>query len=118
MVVCALGMLLLGMAPSSGTDNPGQLSAGGCPCSPASLCDPITAPLDGRREVFGFGSGNWRGFDWSVLTTVVPTALHPADIDPQLVCHAHAHGTRVVAFAPGGTEGSGGQTSALMPLSA
>lgn len=93
-------------------------SAKPCPCSRPELCEPIATPLHSRREIFGFGSGNWEHFDWSVLTTVVPTALHPTDIDPQLICHAHAHGVRVVAFAPGGTEGAGGQAAQLMPLSA
>ena len=99
--------------------SPPLISSGSsCPCSRPELCDPITTPLTSRREIFGFGSGNWQRFDWGVLTTVVPTAMHPADIDPELVCHAHAHGARVVAFAPGGTEGAGGQASVLMPLSA
>lgn len=93
-------------------------SAKACPCSKPELCEPIATPLHSRREIFGFGSGNWEYFDWSVVTTVVPTALHPAEIDPLLICHAHEHGARVVAFAPGGTEGAGGQAAQLMPLSA
>jgi di-N-acetylchitobiase len=101
------------------TDDPGSRRTGTaapCPCSRAELCAPITTPLRSRTEIFGFGSGNWRSFDWSTLTTVVPTALDLTTIDPQLVCRAHANGARVVGFAPGGTGGSGGQSRSLMPL--
>ena len=34
------------------------------------------------------------------------------EIDLLLIADAHAHGARVVAFAPGGTEGAGGQPRA------
>ena len=96
--------------------------AAACPCSNASLCRPVATPLGSRPEVFGFGAGapsTWMAFDWDVVTTVVPTASDPTTIDPQLICHAHAHGVRVVAFAPGSTSGAGGSVgSDLMPLSA
>lgn len=71
------------------------------------------------------GNTTWMQFDWTQVTTVVPTNLNGfansrSSIDWQLICHAHAHGARVVAFAPGGTQGAGGAvpTDFQMPLSA
>jgi hypothetical protein len=48
-----------------------------------------------QKQVFGFGSGsNWKKYDWSILTTYVPTESSGGfdQIDPRLVEHAHANG--------------------------
>lgn len=68
-----------------------------CPCSNPSYCEPIS----GRRdfEVFGFAGGtggDWETFDWSTVTTVAWGS------DPQLMCHAHAHGARIISAPPAG----------------
>ena len=90
-----------------------------CVCANRSHCAPIQTPIVGaRKEIFGFGSGSWQQYDWGLVTTVIPTKTDPRAIDPQLICHAHAHGARVVAFAPGATIGAGGSTPHPMPLTA
>ena len=71
-----------------------------CPCSNATLCDPITR--SGPENVFAFhttGADNWREYDWSIITTVCVFG----DIDPELLCHAHANDARVT-FGSGGLD--------------
>ncbi|EGD72199.1 hypothetical protein PTSG_00221 [Salpingoeca rosetta] len=58
-----------------------------CPCQDASLCKPIQGQ---RPEIFGFTAQYWRQFNFSLATTIAWSD------DPDLVCHAHAHGVRVV----------------------
>eukprot|EP01064_Diplonema_japonicum_P002610 TRINITY_DN1165_c8_g1_i1.p1 TRINITY_DN1165_c8_g1~~TRINITY_DN1165_c8_g1_i1.p1 ORF type:complete len:408 (+),score=51.13 TRINITY_DN1165_c8_g1_i1:64-1224(+) len=68
-----------------------------CPCSDASLCDPITKQFN--KEVFGFtgGSGvDWEtALDWSQVTTMAWSTGSDA------MCTAHKHGARVIAGALG-----------------
>ena len=105
-VLAALAALLWLPRPSDG---------GGCPCATPELCRPITRVYE--REVFVFASPgvpgekvppsrndtNWRDLDWSVLTTVAFTG----PMEPELICHAHARGVRVLlgwdtgSFCPG-----------------
>ena len=57
-----------------------------------------------QKQVMGFGSGsNWPQYDWTVVTTYVPTESTNGfeAIDPAMVKLAHSHGARVVPFAPG-----------------
>ena len=68
----------------------------GCICDDKSLCAPLLSNGD-RPEFFGFSllEQNWRHYNFSTLTTVA------WNTDPQLVCLAHAHKTRVVINAAG-----------------
>jgi len=64
-----------------------------CACADPSHCAPIQEQR--ATEVFGFGGdGNWSSFGWDVMTTIAWAT------DPELICHAHANGVRVVAAAP------------------
>ena len=42
--------------------------------------------------VFDVGHKTWKYYDWSQITTVVLFSNY----DPELMCHAHAKGARVV----------------------
>ena len=66
----------------------------GCICADKSHCAPLLSN-GGRPEFFGFSivGENWRHYNFSTLTTVA------WNTDPQLVCLAHAHKTRVVINA-------------------
>jgi len=61
-----------------------------CPCKNPVFCNPITTGP--RKEIFGFslGNDNWRRYHWSLVTTVAWNE------DPELMCHAHSNGARVV----------------------
>ena len=75
-------------------------AASPCPCSNASLCAPVTR--EGPENVYAFhttGTENWRGYDWDIITTVCVFG----DIDPELLCHAHANNARVT-FGSGGLD--------------
>jgi hypothetical protein len=67
-----------------------------CPCSVAKLCDAITHT--GPEKVFVFHDGyegdevEWRRYDWTQISTI-PMG---GSISPQLYCHAHSLGVRVV----------------------
>lgn len=65
-----------------------------CPCANASLCQPVQVKY--KREVFGFGQGDYLFYDWDVVTTIAWVT------DPQVMCKAHAENTRVIGAAPGG----------------
>ena len=87
-------VLLLASIPTLGG---GSGSASSCSCSDSSLCKPLDGN-GGRSEFFGFSltSKNWKkGYDFSRLTTIA------WNTDPELVCAAHAHKTRVVMNAGG-----------------
>ena len=104
--LCAAAAAVLWLPRSAGD---------GCPCATPELCRPITREY--AREVFVFASPgvpgekvppsrndtNWRDLDWSVLTTVAFTG----PMEPELICHAHARGVRVLlgwdtgSFCPG-----------------
>lgn len=66
-----------------------------CSCTDASLCQPLSTPPAGR-EVFAFFTGNWTNLNFSTMTTAAAFSA----VDPQLVCHAHSLGVRVVRSAP------------------
>jgi len=66
-----------------------------CSCSDAALCQPLSTPPP-KREVFAFFTGNWSNLDFATMTTAAAFRA----IDPQLVCHAHSLGVRVVRSAP------------------
>lgn len=63
-----------------------------CPCSDPTLCAPIDAPTRKELVAFQVNRTNWHGYRWDLLTTVV---LFDG-LDPDMLCHAHAHGVRVV----------------------
>jgi hypothetical protein len=72
-------------------------AAPSCPCGSASLCEPVK--IQHEKEVFGFTAGansTWSNIDWQQVTTIAWST------DPQLVCLAHKHQTRlsVTAFPP------------------
>lgn len=67
-----------------------------CPCANASLCRPVTRVGPERVFVFHVGTAEawnstWREYDWSQITTVCVFGR----LDPELLCHAHAHDARV-----------------------
>ena len=67
-----------------------------CPCSNASLCDAITRT--GPEKVFVFHGGydgdkkEWQLYDWPQISTICIFG----SLSPELYCHAHSHGVRVV----------------------
>ena len=72
-------------------------AAPSCPCGSASLCEPVK--IQHEKEGFGFTAGansTWSNIDWQQVTTIAWST------DPQLVCLAHKHQTRlsVTAFPP------------------
>eukprot|EP00040_Diaphanoeca_grandis_P037908 m.251329 g.251329 ORF g.251329 m.251329 type:complete len:457 (+) comp33893_c2_seq14:72-1442(+) len=71
-----------------------------CPCPNQTLCNPITR--SGPENVYAFhttGALNWRSYDWSIITTVCVFG----QLDPELLCHAHANNARVT-FGTGGLD--------------
>ena len=83
-----------GAAAGAGGEAPAAPSA--APCSA-----PLSTPLP-PREVFAFWSSkepvvpaSWQSLDWGRLTTVA--VFHPWPPPPELVCHAHSRGVRVVS---------------------
>eukprot|EP00045_Choanoeca_perplexa_P003911 m.34335 g.34335 ORF g.34335 m.34335 type:complete len:367 (+) comp12290_c0_seq1:55-1155(+) len=68
------------------------LGAPTCPCSDASLCEPIKTS---GKEVLGFSVDvdGWLTYDWNVLTTVA------WNTNKSMLCKAHSHGARVVIQA-------------------
>lgn len=81
-----------------------------CPCANASLCQPITRVGGEKVYAFHITGDDWRQYDWAQITTVAvfgstgDTAGTDV-VDPELLCHAHAHGARV-------TLGTGGPPQA------
>lgn len=63
-----------------------------CPCENESLCNPVQLVRD--KEIFGFGQGNWKNYDWDVVTTVAWAN------DQDMMCHAHSKNVRMIAAAP------------------
>lgn len=92
---------------SSSGEDPRELQLIGatspCACVDVSLCKPLTHSVG--KEVFAFTAPDtvdgWRSFNFSVMTTIGVWGA----VDPQLVCHAHKHGVRVVAGAGSGPVG-------------
>ncbi|GAM29081.1 hypothetical protein SAMD00019534_122570 [Acytostelium subglobosum LB1] len=62
-----------------------------CPCSNASLCDPLT--IGPRKEFVGFTTAQdaWTTYNLAHLTTLIMFT----DPDPQIICQAHAAGARI-----------------------
>ncbi|KAJ8277802.1 hypothetical protein GJAV_G00080240 [Gymnothorax javanicus] len=63
-----------------------------CPCETKELCKPITHENDFEVYVFDVARGAWKYYDWSMVTTVAAFGKY----DPELMCHAHSKGARVV----------------------
>lgn len=83
----ALAFVTAAAAASPGSPSP-------CPCENTTLCQPIQGQR--AKEVYGFRDGDpnntkYETYDWDVVSTVAWTPV------PQLVCHAHARGARVVS---------------------
>mmetsp|Transcript_35360 Transcript_35360/g.82655 ORF Transcript_35360/g.82655 Transcript_35360/m.82655 type:complete len:416 (-) Transcript_35360:24-1271(-) len=67
-----------------------------CPCMNEALCAPVGGPPVAEKEVFGFlGHDSGSTIDFSRVTTIA----WPDDSD-DLLCRAHAAGTRLVIGAP------------------
>ena len=107
--VIAASVLIPAVAPAWGEGRALHASARGwsedaCPCSNATLCQPIQRV--GPEQIYAFhvdGSANgsledWKLFDWSRITTL---CLY-GTLSPELLCHAHAHGVRIT-LGNGGT---------------
>jgi len=80
-----------------------DISLPSCTCSDPALCKPVWAARTPQQTVYTFhlGSSNdWPQYDWGIIDTICIFG----EVDPALVCHAHAHGAYV-------TIGSGGITS-------
>ncbi|XP_066480677.1 di-N-acetylchitobiase-like [Tiliqua scincoides] len=69
-----------------------RVGSGACPCQDPSLCNPISGSRDFEVFVFDLGGKNWMFYDWSQITTVAAFGKY----DPELMCHAHSKGSRVV----------------------
>lgn len=63
-----------------------------CPCSNATLCEPIK--IGPRKELFAFqiNPDDWKYYDWNLVTTLANFGSY----DPQMVCTAHSHNARLV----------------------
>ncbi|GAM26897.1 hypothetical protein SAMD00019534_100720 [Acytostelium subglobosum LB1] len=63
-----------------------------CPCTNATLCEPLN--IGPRKEFLGFSVSavNWDNYDMSILTTIVKFGDDPI---PEMMCEAHASGVRV-----------------------
>ena len=88
------------------------VSSVGCPCQPASLCQPLATPHPiASREVFGayVHDRTIPHLNYSAITTLFIGP--PATLDPAVICAAHAHGVRVVSSVgiPGALLGPPGQ---------
>jgi hypothetical protein len=68
---------------------------GGCPCSDATLCQPIRTPRPARDVLAASGDpfGDPANFDWDAVTIVADVSVDVRD--PGLYCQAHAVGRRV-----------------------
>eukprot|EP00057_Strongylocentrotus_purpuratus_P029367 XP_011683841.1 PREDICTED: di-N-acetylchitobiase-like [Strongylocentrotus purpuratus] len=65
-----------------------------CPCSDPALCDPIRTTPKKEIHVFSANGANWRDYFWDNITTV---AVQDG-FDPQMMCHAHSKGVRIVVW--------------------
>ncbi|XP_069795427.1 di-N-acetylchitobiase-like [Narcine bancroftii] len=66
----------------------------GCRCVNPALCQPLGPDVRASVQVVAidFGGKDWKHYDWAKVTTIVLTR----DVDPELVCYAHAKDIRVV----------------------
>lgn len=68
-----------------------------CNCTNTSWCAPVNGPL-ASKEVFAFSTFPhvyYPSYDWTLVSTVAVFG----EVDPALVCFAHARGARVVVGA-------------------
>uniref|UniRef100_UPI00398E59DE di-N-acetylchitobiase-like n=1 Tax=Pristiophorus japonicus TaxID=55135 RepID=UPI00398E59DE len=65
-----------------------------CQCSNPSLCQPVAAHIQHQVEVvvFDIGGKDWKHYDWSKVTTIIPVRAY----DPEILCRAHANDVRVL----------------------
>uniref|UniRef100_UPI00398E3DE8 di-N-acetylchitobiase-like n=1 Tax=Pristiophorus japonicus TaxID=55135 RepID=UPI00398E3DE8 len=65
-----------------------------CQCSNPSLCQPVAAHIQHQVEVvvFDIGGKDWKHYDWSQVTTIIPVRTY----DPEILCRAHANDVRVL----------------------
>ena len=70
---------------------PTSAEAPACPCTDPANCRPVNPRPEGTEEVYAFhtaGAADWRQYDWAQISTVSVFGA----LDPDLLCHAHAHG--------------------------
>lgn len=67
-----------------------------CPCENRSLCQPIQREVQYEKLAFMISSSNWKSYDYTQLTTIV---ICTEQIDPQLICLAHANQVRLLWIA-------------------
>lgn len=63
-----------------------------CPCERPEWCQQIQNESDYEVFVFDVGGKTWKSYNWSIVTTVAAFGKY----DPELMCHAHSVGARVV----------------------
>ncbi|KAK7889449.1 hypothetical protein WMY93_025009 [Mugilogobius chulae] len=80
-LICFLSTLLFLCAAS---DN--------CPCEKPELCRQIQTETEYEVFVFDVGGKTWKSYNWSIVTTVAAFGKY----DPELMCHAHSVGARLV----------------------
>ncbi|CAF1192466.1 unnamed protein product, partial [Didymodactylos carnosus] len=74
------------------TDEKKRISSSSCPCENQTLCQPLQIGDRKEKIAFQVDKSNWLQYDWSQLTTI---ALF-TELDPQLLCYAHARNVRLV----------------------
>ncbi|EDV24738.1 expressed hypothetical protein [Trichoplax adhaerens] len=76
----------------------GLQSTKACPCQPESLCRPVN--VGNRPEVIGFTvyQNAWLHYNWTYLTTLVLDEVQLKNVDPHLLCYAHARNVRLLAL--------------------
>ena len=74
-----------------------KVGAAVCPCSNPVYCAPLQIPS--RSEIFGFmtDATNFPYYPLDIITSIVNFA---GDLDPQVICTAHAAGVKVHGNAP------------------
>lgn len=67
-----------------------------CPCSDEKLCKPVSVSY--RKEVLGFmiRTDNWRGYNWSEMTTLAIFTTFDDQELRELMCFAHSKKVRLV----------------------
>ncbi|XP_071788728.1 di-N-acetylchitobiase-like [Asterias amurensis] len=66
-----------------------------CPCKDQTLCNFITKTPQKELFVFQVTNENWMEYDWSYITTVALFGPYTPDV----MCHAHSKGVRLVMSA-------------------
>lgn len=91
--ICVLGAVL---ALAVAQCRYAQATAAACPCSNASLCEPVRVSHDRELLLFSTNSTAWPAYGWESARPPTTVALFRPLSDPELVCTAHAHNARVV----------------------